>query len=133
MSKLSSEAIAKRSANLPINTGQINPLGKWIFHKYFQLKESEYKQLDSESVDKDLLLKAKARLAVFLDRGNRKEIIDISKHILNRIDPNANKPIIPDIDLILINYGQINQVKEPVKPVDMIDVIDVKNETSDNI
>ena len=133
MSKLSSEAIAKRSANLPINTGQINPLGKWIFHKYFQLKESEYKQLDSESVDKDLLLKAKARLAVFLDRGNRKEIIDISKHILNRIDPNANKPIIPDIDLILINYGQINQVKEPVKPVDMIDVIDVNNETSDNI
>ena len=128
MSKLSSEAIAKRSANLPINTGQINPLGKWIFHKYFQLKESEYKQLDSESVDKDLLLKAKARLAVFLDRGNRKEIIDISKHILNRIDPNANKPIIPDIDLILINYGQINQVKPVDKPVDMIDVIDVKDD-----
>ena len=133
MSKTSTAVILKRTNNLPTNNNNPNPYGKWIFHKLFQLKEVEFNQLDSHKIDETLLIKAKARLAVMLDKGNRKEIVDISKHILNRIDPNANKPIIPDIDLILINYGQINQVKEPVKPVDMIDVIDVKNETSDNI
>jgi len=123
--------ILKKTSNLPINITSPNPQGSRLFRVLFQDKEHQYKQLDSESVDKELLLKAKSRLSVYLDRGTRKEIIDISKHILNRIDPNANKPIIPDIDLILINYGNINQVKpvdEPIKHTDITEVIDVTSE-----
>ena len=66
-----------------------------------------------------------------MHRGSRKEIVDIAKHIRNKAIDESNKPIIPDIDLILINYGQINQVKpddKPKQPVDMIDVIDVKDD-----
>jgi len=66
-----------------------------------------------------------------MHRGSRKEIVDIAKHIRNKAIDESNKPIIPDIDLILINYGNINQVKpsdEPKQPVDMIDVIDVKDD-----
>jgi len=77
---------------------------------------------------KELLTKANAILYVMMNKGSRKEIVDIAKHIRNKAIDESNKPIIPDIDLILINYGQINQIKEPIKPDDNQGVIDVTSE-----
>jgi hypothetical protein len=133
MNNKSNTAILKKTANLPINTTSPNPQGSKLFKILYQDKESIYKQLDSTEIDKDLLLKAKARISVHLDRGTRKEIVDLSKHILNRIDPNANRPITPDIDLILVNYGQIgiNKPQDIDKVIDCEPVKQLVNDTQE--
>ena len=58
--------------------------------------------------------------------------VKIATYLVDKkLEMDAPKPIIPDIDLILINYGQINQVKpvdEPIKHTDITEVIDVTSE-----
>jgi len=119
---------SKQSAkNLPVKSS-INPLGRASLRVIINSKEQEYKSKNDSDINKELLTKANAILYVMMNKGSRKEIVDIAKHIRNKAIDESNKPIIPDIDLILINYGQINQIKEPIKPDDNQGVIDVTSE-----
>jgi len=121
---------SKQSAkNLPVKSS-INPLGRASLRVIINSKEQEYKSKNDSDINKELLTKANAILYVMMNKGSRKEIVDIAKHIRNKAIDESNKPIIPDIDLILINYGQINQNKlddKPVKHADITEVIDVES------
>jgi len=107
------------------------PSGRNSIPVSIKQQEDIYKTKNDVDINKELLTRANAILFVMMHRGSRKEIVDIAKHIRNKAIDESNKPIIPDIDLILINYGQINQVKpsdEPIKHTDITEVIDVESE-----
>jgi len=122
-SRITLPAIQKQASPNPLGRGYHKALINQLEH---QLKDKSDNDIKAINHRKALILINRTLTTHKVDK-----IAIYAKDIVRDHSDESNKPIIPDIDLILINYGNINQVKpsdEPKQPVDMIDVIDVKDD-----